>query len=179
MDPLKIGQKIRQLRKQNNLTVEELAKKIGVTKGFISRIENNSSQPSFNTLIKISNELRIPTSVLLDEESSIKSYTITRVNERIKSVYHNKEREYVQWSLFSKMSNRKMEPQIVEIPFKDSSIYSTTQETFFYVLKGSIKNNNGEIMNEGDCAYLSPNVEYSAISISQEKALVLFIINTA
>ena len=38
---MKIGNKIRELRLENDLTQEELANRLELTKGFISQIEND------------------------------------------------------------------------------------------------------------------------------------------
>lgn len=48
-----IGSLIKKARKQAGLTQEELAKRSGTTKNYISRIENNKSDVEFGTLIKI------------------------------------------------------------------------------------------------------------------------------
>ena len=45
-----IGQKIRQLRTQNDLTLEELASRSELTKGFLSQVERNLTSPSVSTL---------------------------------------------------------------------------------------------------------------------------------
>ena len=50
---LKIGMKLRQVRKELGLTQEELAKRSGTTKHYISRIENNKSGIEVMTLKKI------------------------------------------------------------------------------------------------------------------------------
>ncbi len=45
-----IGLKIRELRKSNNLTLEELASRSELTKGFLSQVERNLTSPSISTL---------------------------------------------------------------------------------------------------------------------------------
>ena len=47
---LNIGEKIRRLRKANNLTQEELANRVYLTKGFISQLERDLTSPSIITL---------------------------------------------------------------------------------------------------------------------------------
>ena len=49
----KIGHLIKNARKEAGLTQEELAKRSGTTKNYISRIENNRSDIEVGTLIKI------------------------------------------------------------------------------------------------------------------------------
>ena len=48
-----IGEKIKNLRIQKNLTQEELANRCELSKGFISQVENNITSPSIATLIDI------------------------------------------------------------------------------------------------------------------------------
>ena len=48
-----IGSKIRDLRLENDLTQEELASRVELTKGYISQLENNLTSPSINTLLDI------------------------------------------------------------------------------------------------------------------------------
>ena len=45
-----IGHKIKQLRVQNGLTLEELASRSELTKGFLSQLERNLTSPSISTL---------------------------------------------------------------------------------------------------------------------------------
>jgi DNA-binding XRE family transcriptional regulator len=48
-----IGKAIKQTRQQRKLTQEELGKLIGVQKAQISRLENNASNVTMETLIKV------------------------------------------------------------------------------------------------------------------------------
>lgn len=49
--------KIKERRKEMNLTQEELAREIGVTKQYISELENKGSYPSLERSIQIANVL--------------------------------------------------------------------------------------------------------------------------
>ena len=50
MEDLEIGQKIKQLRIQKGLTLEELASRSELTKGFLSQMERDLTSPSIATL---------------------------------------------------------------------------------------------------------------------------------
>ncbi len=52
-EAFKIGVLIQDARKKQHLTQEELALKVGTTKNYISRIENNASDIRFSTLMRI------------------------------------------------------------------------------------------------------------------------------
>ena len=45
-----LGERIKQLRKENGMTQVELAQKLGVTKGTVSTWETNSRMPGFDVL---------------------------------------------------------------------------------------------------------------------------------
>lgn len=53
-----IGDAIKQARKERNLTQEQLGKLVGVQKAQISRIENNTSNITIETLLKVFNALQ-------------------------------------------------------------------------------------------------------------------------
>ena len=55
-EAFKIGVLIQEARKKQNLTQEELALRIGTTKNYISRIENNASDIRLSTLMRIIGE---------------------------------------------------------------------------------------------------------------------------
>jgi len=55
-EAFKIGVLIQEARKEKNLTQEELALKVGTTKNYISRIENDASDIRLSTLIRIIKE---------------------------------------------------------------------------------------------------------------------------
>ncbi|OYT16738.1 MAG: transcriptional regulator [Bacteroidetes bacterium 4572_77] len=55
-ETFKIGVLIQEARKRQHLTQQELAEKVGTTKNYISRIENNASDIRLSTLIRIIRE---------------------------------------------------------------------------------------------------------------------------
>ena len=52
-EAFRLGVMLEQARKKLNMTQEELAKKCGTNKSYISRIENNASDIRLSTLMKI------------------------------------------------------------------------------------------------------------------------------
>lgn len=55
-EAFKLGVMIQELRKESGLTQEQLAKKCGTTKTYISRIENDASDIRLSTLMRIIRE---------------------------------------------------------------------------------------------------------------------------
>ena len=65
IDYKKIGERILNLRKQNNITQEYLAEQAGLTSVQIGNIENARCKPSINALICISKTLKVSTDEIL------------------------------------------------------------------------------------------------------------------
>lgn len=69
-----IGQTIKQIRKERNLTQEQLGELIGVKKAQISKIENSLTDARFDTIIKVFKALNAKINfnvVLLNQKTAI------------------------------------------------------------------------------------------------------------
>ena len=55
--PPKVGQEIQRLRLQNNFTLDQLARKSGVSKSILSQIERDLSNPTLATIWRITKAL--------------------------------------------------------------------------------------------------------------------------
>ncbi|UZO82261.1 helix-turn-helix domain-containing protein [Aquimarina sp. ERC-38] len=55
-EAFKLGVLIKEARKKQQLTQQQLAEKVGTTKNYISRIENNASDIRLSTLMRIVRE---------------------------------------------------------------------------------------------------------------------------
>lgn len=65
---------VKATRQRDAITVEQLAKKLGVTKRYLYRIENENGKPSYNTLFKLIRELNLsPDMIFYPEKSSTTS----------------------------------------------------------------------------------------------------------
>ena len=67
-----LGEKIKRMRHQKNLTQEELADRCELTKGYISQLENNLNSPSIATLTDILAALGSSLSEFFREETGEK-----------------------------------------------------------------------------------------------------------
>lgn len=72
-----LGQKLRKLRKEQNLTQLELAQQVGITNGQVSTIERGVSSPSLATLHRIARALNVPMQEFFEDERN-KEVEVTR-----------------------------------------------------------------------------------------------------
>lgn len=56
---LKIKMLIKELRKERNMSLDELSKKTNISKSHLNYIERNEKEPTISMLIKISNSLNV------------------------------------------------------------------------------------------------------------------------
>ena len=68
MDNVEIGQRIREIRKEQNKTREELAEKAEISTKFLYEIENGKKGISAESVLKIAKALSISTDYLLSGE---------------------------------------------------------------------------------------------------------------
>jgi transcriptional regulator with XRE-family HTH domain len=73
------GTRLKELRKEKNLTQQELADKVDLVKGSISAYEKSLKYPSVEVLIKLCNYFNVSSDYLLglSDEKEIKKYDLT------------------------------------------------------------------------------------------------------
>lgn len=77
-----IGAKVRQLRKQQNLSLEDLSQRAGVSATAIHKLERNGMVPTIATLMKLARAFDRPVSYFVDEDTETRSVTLVKVSER-------------------------------------------------------------------------------------------------
>lgn len=80
MNVCDFGSVLKQLRKNHNLTQEELGSRIGLSKAVVSKYENGIGYPTFDTLIHIAEYFAVTTDYLLGVEKS-KTIDVSNLNE--------------------------------------------------------------------------------------------------
>ena len=68
---MQLGKKIRDLRLRRGLTVQQLAEATGLSKGFISQVENSRTSPSLATLSDLARSLETSVAYLVVEEEQV------------------------------------------------------------------------------------------------------------
>ncbi|MBU0986340.1 MAG: XRE family transcriptional regulator [Proteobacteria bacterium] len=155
-----IGERIKALREEKGLSLDELSKMTGFDVELLSNIENSKVQPQLGTVIKLSKALDSAFSRLVSGVGD-RLYAITRKKDQ-KIISRSTSRKgqkqvYVYKSLAPEVKGRHMEALIVQLeenPDKEMSIHEG--EEFIYVLDGvAVLNIGGDTydLEAGDSAY--------------------------
>lgn len=78
-----LGRKIRDLRLRRGLTVQQLAAASGLSKGFISQVENGRTSPSLATLRDLAMALKTSVAYLVVEEEQVPHVVRTQERPRV------------------------------------------------------------------------------------------------
>jgi transcriptional regulator with XRE-family HTH domain len=137
-----IGVRIKNMREEKGLSLEELSNMTGFDVELLASIEKNEVQPQLGTIIKLSKALDSAFSRVLSGVGN-KSYSITRKNEQKtlarSTSGESKERLYTYKSLAPEVQGRHMEALIIQLEEKagvDTSVHEG--EEFIYVLDGTV-----------------------------------------
>ena len=66
-----LSEQIKALRKEQNLTQEQLGKLIGVQRAQISKLENNTSNVTIGTILKVFNALKATVNFKIEKQETI------------------------------------------------------------------------------------------------------------
>ena len=177
-----IGERIRKLREEKGLSLDELSSLTGFEIGFLSRLEKNEAQPQLGTVIKLSKALDSAFGRLVSGVGD-KLYSITRKDERRivsrSTSQTGKKQVYIYKSLAPDVKGRHMEALIVqleEVSEKEISVHEG--EEFIFVLDGVVVLEIGEDsfeLDPGDTAYYLSTTPHH-IAAKSGKATILAVL---
>ncbi|EHS2317113.1 helix-turn-helix transcriptional regulator, partial [Listeria monocytogenes] len=64
------GNRLKQLRKNNNKTQEDISKILGISRGAYSHIENGRNEPDMETIVKLADIFEVSTDYLLGKSNN-------------------------------------------------------------------------------------------------------------
>jgi transcriptional regulator with XRE-family HTH domain len=177
-----VGERIKALREEKGLSLDELSKLTGFDVELLANIENNKVQPQLGTMIKLSKALDSAFGRLVSGVGE-KLYSITRKKDQkiiSRSTTRKGQRQvYVYKSLAPEVKGRHMEALIVKLeenPDKDMSVHEG--EEFIYVLDGIVALHIGQDRYElelGDSAYYLSTTPH-LVAAQSGKATILAVL---
>lgn len=177
-----IGKRIRILREEKGISLDELSNLTGFDVELLSNIENNIVQPQLGTVIRLSKALDSAFGRLISGIGN-RIYSITRKDEQKvvsrSTAKKGQKQVYIYKSLAPEVKGRHMEALIVQLeenPDKEVSVHDG--EEFIYVLDGIVMLNIGEDtfdLEPGDSAYYLSTTPHLVAS-KKGKATILAVL---
>ncbi|GAB4410860.1 MAG: helix-turn-helix domain-containing protein [Microscillaceae bacterium] len=176
-----IGTKVKEIRREKGLTIQDLSQLSGVSKGMLSKIENGRTIPSINTLALVTKSLNVDLSLFFN---GIENYSFFRYILRRENEYQVFEREASQGFLYQFMLSRKVsdlvfESVILELaPGASRKKISTDAFEFKYILEGQVEYHIGEdivVLKKGDSLFFDGRIPHVPLNPFEETVRILVI----
>jgi len=178
---IKIGDRIKKLREEKNISIETLSQITGFDVEILSGIESNKLKPQIGTTLKLSKALESAFGkIISDKNENIVS--ITRKDERkpiIRSTSAKGTKNIYSYKSLANVNGRHMEPLTVlleESPDAELSVHNG--EEFIFVLNGiaTLKIGNDVYeLNPGDSAYYLSTTPH-LLSAKEDQATILAVV---
>lgn len=171
-----IGEKLRTLRTRRELTLEEVANRCDLSKGYLSQLERDLASPSIATLTDLLQCLGSDLRTFFSDASPEKVvFTPQDVFEKVDP----EQGTSIKWLVPNAQKNE-MEPILMRIEPGASTMidYPHEGEEFGYVLSGQVLVHMGgqvHLAKKGDSFYLYPHLAHFLQNTKKTAALVLWV----
>ena len=180
MNLIQLAQRIRSVRADRQLTLEQLAERTGLTKSALSKFENFRVTPSLGALASIAEALGVTMSDLFDGVDEKPKMVVVRKDER-QALERDRPDSRIRYNaLAHKRGDKVMEPFLLEVPtgVARSRRLAHEGEEFIMVLNGAIDYEYGDErlrLEVGDCMYADGSVEHTLNNPGDDAAEVLVV----
>jgi len=179
---LEISTRIKEIRREKNITVQELADRVSVSKGLISQIENNRTVPSLLVLVNIIRALEVDLNQFFKDiaaNSALAPVIIKRKNE-----YESFEKEQAIGFMYQRIFTKTFKNSTVDIvllelePDATRPMVVTEAFEYKYILSGKVEyifEDQEYSLSEGDSMLFDGRLLHTPKNLTDQKALMLII----
>lgn len=176
-----IGRRVKSLRNEKRITLENFATWTGFTKGYLSKVETSQKAPPVSTLGIIARALGVSISTLLGEDSPDAPICLVKKNERPLITRTGTSTGYSYEAVAQNFKNKMMDPFVLTLPVhpKKQISYQHEGQEILFVLEGTMKFHHGTeelIVEEGDCVYFDSGIPHFGESLGDKAVKCLMVI---
>ena len=174
-ETMNIGNKLKELRISNDLTLQELASRSELTKGFLSQVERNLTSPSISTLEDILEALGTNLSEFFQADDQEEQIVFHTQDFFVDENDHYK----IEWIIPNAQKNE-MEPILLTLhPHSQSQVMeSHNGEEFGYVMKGNVvlvKGNKKYRLKAKETFYITGENSHYLENVGQSDAKIIWV----
>lgn len=177
-----ISDTVHRLRKQSGMTLTDLAQRSGISVSALSKIENDLTSPTYDTILRLALGLDVDITELFGSNvtGTVNGRReITRKGEGVVQPTPHYEYEM----LASSLATKAFTPLVTKVRARSVAefheLHSHQGEEFFYVLSGRVVLHSEHYapveLGEGDSAYFDSSMGHALVSVSPKDALILWI----
>lgn len=179
---IQISNRLKEIRKDKNITLQELAEKAGITKSMLSQVENSRTIPSLNVLFNLIKGLEI------DLNDFFKNINLQQSSNKVvfkkKHDYQQFEKENAEGFYYQRIFTTTFEEYHLDFVLlritpnaKRESVITQAFE-FKYLLQGNLRYTIGEEVYEmeaGDSLFFDANEWHNPENIGTGDAVLLVV----
>ncbi len=181
MNLIGLAQRIKTLRRDQRLTLEQVASRSGMTRSGLSKVENFRATPSLPALFAIAAALGVTVAQLTEGLEEKPQMVVVRKGEGTRVERDRPQSNLVYESLAGERHTKVMEPLLVIIPGAKAGGMSRAPlahegEEFLHVLSGVVDfeyMGQTERLEAGDSAYFDAHAPHRLLNPGAEPAKVL------
>lgn len=176
-----IGSRIRFIRQQRRMTLEQLAAAAGLTKSYLSKVERGISVPSISTALKVAASFAMSIGELFGEEQNADSICVVRRKDRKSFMREGSPAGYNYQAIAAAKPFKSMEPFIMRPPaqFQDGRMFQHRGEEFIFVLEGTMEIQfvrRRITLRAGDAIYFDSYLPHRSRSLGGKPAEALVVV---
>ncbi|MFS8641161.1 MAG: cupin domain-containing protein [Symbiobacteriaceae bacterium] len=177
---MSLGHRIRQTRTQKGITLQELAERSGLSKGFLCQLENDKASPSLQALDRLSAGLGVPIALLLISQDE-RAYVV-RAHSR--QGYSSMNGDGLTVHLLS-APGRNLKMMLLELApgaATGGDHHVHEGEECHLVLEGTVRYRQGDeelILNEGDSLHWNGYIPHRVENCGDRLARILCVTTSA
>jgi transcriptional regulator with XRE-family HTH domain len=176
-----IGGRVRFMREQRKMTLEQLSSASNLTKSFVSKVERGISVPSISTAMKLAESFDLTIGQLLGEDHYEDGISVVRKGERRSFMRPGASLNYNYETLAAPKRFKRMEPYIMRPPFnfQGKRFFEHVVEEFMFVLSGAVEvefSNQVFQLHAGDSLYFDSHLAHRSRSLGKKHASVLVVV---
>jgi transcriptional regulator with XRE-family HTH domain len=161
-EAVRLGRRLQRLRTQGRVTLSELATRAGLSKGYLSRIEQGKQKPPLRTLARLAQTLGISLARLLKDAPA---NPLRRPAYKLNRQHEHKPEERVASGfgyrflrLGDDAAGRRLQPRLVTIPAEADPhvFFEHEEEEFLLLLEGRLEWQGGHrkhVLHPGDAVH--------------------------
>lgn len=177
-----IAATLRRLRREAELTLQELADRCGLASSTLSKIENGQMSPTYDTMLRVAGGLGLDMADLFTGSSSKDVGGRRTVTRRGQGVLRRTE-HYSYEMLAAELSGKQFIPLLTTIEARSIEAFPNlvrhSGEEFFYVLSGEVTLHTEHyaptLLAPGDSCYFDSSMGHACVSSGEEPAQILWI----
>lgn len=173
--------RLKLLRQQHGLSLEQLAQRSGLTKSYVSKVERGLSTPSIASALKLARALAVDVAQLFSPHTEAGELCLTRADQRLRIERAGDVGRRVE-VLAADMAGKQMQPFVLHPPaeFSDGPAPAGHPgEELVWVLSGEVEMafpGRHEQLAAGDCVYFRAELPHRIRRLGEVPASVLVVI---